>query len=169
MSAWLEINCTPEQIALPESKRYDVKALLRAAGANIGMQNWSRFSRHDSPCGVYACFKDLPTVHDFIYNESHAPIYGDTNPKTGFLLISQRQIQLVFEMIGIQNTRSEVASEILIIVHLKSHNHVVVRRVPKGVKAMFGSEQVRNSFLRNIQNLSPPMDELRPGTISDLA
>lgn len=160
MSSWFHLNCGSEQIAPPESKRNDVTALLKAAGASIGMQQWHLFTHHEGSCGVYVRFDDLPTVHKFLFADRYTPIYGKANPKKELMLFSQRDIAKVLDKLKLNQIRSDLTSEILVIIHLASHNHIIVRKLPKNYRLMFGSTQLRDAFLQTLDSLGPEVMEL---------
>ena len=143
-----------------------------SVSSNIALQQWRRLSLFDKPCGLCARFDDLQTLQHFVFANNPNPVYGKDNPKEERLLQSQQDIQEQLTEIGMDVGDIELESQkkFLIIVHLRSHNHVVIRKIPKDWKDMWGSQARRDQVLQNmadIEKMNPHPMEFRTVPKSD--
>lgn len=156
MSSWVDLNCKSSDI-VPRSR--DTTALLKAIGSSVGMQQWCRFEEEPDACGIYVSIVNKQAALDCIYNPHHKAVYGASNP------IKERVFygdwKSLFNDIGLRSTlKWDRHSHILIIVHLQTTNHIVIRKVPKDATMMFGSNANRDRFLSELGAIGPLPDEI---------
>ena len=156
---WVDANCKYEDLC-PEQKRNDTRALLCSCGANIGLQSWQRFVNVLGPCGVHVKIINREALIEFVFSSEKKSTYGPTNPVMEILMLNKTDVDRAKSEAGIDAISCDFDTHFVIIINLLSHNSIIIRKIPKSTKAMFGSEMNRDQYLSAIKALGPFPDEI---------
>lgn len=157
--SWFDTNCVANSLT-PWSSRSNLSAVMKAAATNVGAQQWIWGCLPDSFRALSVSVDNPTTLDTFVFG-NHKPTYGPLNPFEEMMVTDAAHLDKILKKIGLDNIKWEPSNDFLIILHLRSHNRVLVRKVPKDWRLMFGSRQARDRFLTTLSSLGQYPVELR--------
>ena len=146
--SWYHKNDPAYNLAQAKKNKHDVSYLMKVAGGNLGINHWNRFCAYQGTCGIFAQFQDVKTLKTYMFSLDQKII--SQCPLTENLFFHERTLSEMMQQnqIDLNKIKIDYRSHFLIVIHLQSDNRVLIRKVPKNPKVMFGSTKNRDKILQ---------------------
>ena len=156
--AWFDLDAV-QCVLTPWEHRQDLSTVMKAAATNVGMQQW-KWGCLSGARAMSVSVADAETLDTFVFGD-HKPTYGAANPFQELLVAGSDKIDKVLNNLKVGEISWDPVRDFLIVLHLRSHNRILIRKLPKDWRAMFGTREARDHFLTVLCRLGQYPMELR--------